>query len=67
MKSLGLIRGMRLGYEQMFALDELEFDLRELEARKTAWLVKVRAYDRSGEWATRRLASGVPADGIVVG
>jgi hypothetical protein len=45
----------------MFGLDELELDLRELEAQMAAWLSKVRAYDRSGEWATDGYASTAAA------
>jgi hypothetical protein len=45
----------------MFALDELELGLRELEAQMAAWLVKVGAYDRSGEWSSDGFASAAAA------
>ena len=55
------VSGFRLRYEQMFALDELELGLRDLEAQMAAWLVKLRAYDRSGEWSADGFASAAAA------
>ena len=42
-------------------MDEIESDLRDLEARMAAWLTKLRAYDRSGEWATDGYLSAAAA------